>query len=178
VRSVEQLLIDALAELGLPGAGRLAEYPGVWVDVDGPDPARSPRSACASRGRTMHGFALNVTTDLTYMREHIVPCGIADRPVTSLARRASTSDARGGRRRRPAGRGAVVRWAASSARTWCGSTARRPLAPFSRGEGPGEPVHLAASHQRLEQAGVTDGLSIESRKPDWLRPKVQLGPRC
>jgi lipoyl synthase len=33
----------------------------------------------------MHGFALNVTTDLTYMREHIVPCGIADKPVTSLA---------------------------------------------------------------------------------------------
>ena len=33
----------------------------------------------------MHGFALNVTTDMTYMREHIVACGIADRPVTSLA---------------------------------------------------------------------------------------------
>ena len=32
----------------------------------------------------MHGFALNVATDLTYMREHIVACGIPDRPVTSL----------------------------------------------------------------------------------------------
>ena len=37
-----------------------------------------------SHGRTMHGFALNVTTDMTYLREHIVPCGIGDRPVTSL----------------------------------------------------------------------------------------------
>lgn len=38
-----------------------------------------------SRGRTMHGFALNVSTDLRYMRDHIVPCGIAEYPVTSLA---------------------------------------------------------------------------------------------
>ena len=48
VHGVEQLLIDALAELGLPGAGRLAEYPGVWVDVDGPTRARSRRSGSAS----------------------------------------------------------------------------------------------------------------------------------
>ena len=46
-----------------------------------------------------------------------------------------------------------------------------------RGEGPGEKVTFRPrSHDRLEQAGVTDGLSIETRKPDWLRPKVQLGP--
>jgi len=51
------------------------------------------------------------------------------------------------------------------------------LTPFSRGEGPGEAITFRPprSHARLEQAGVTGGLSIESRKPDWLRPKVRLG---
>ena len=54
-----------------------------------PEPT-DERKICAigvrlKKGRTMHGFALNVTTDLTYMREHIVPCGIGDKPVTSLA---------------------------------------------------------------------------------------------
>ena len=47
VRAVEQLLIDTLVELGLPTAGRLTEYPGVWVDAAGRRAsARSPPSAC------------------------------------------------------------------------------------------------------------------------------------
>jgi lipoic acid synthetase len=79
VHAVEQLVIDALADLGLPDAGRVDDYPGVWVDG---------RKICAigvriSRGRSMHGFALNVDPDMA-MFGHIVPCGIADRPVTSL----------------------------------------------------------------------------------------------
>ncbi len=85
VASVEQLVIDACAELGLAGLGRLHGYPGVWVHADGPQ----PRKICAigvrrSRGRTMHGFALNVDPDLSWF-DHIVPCGIADKGVTSLA---------------------------------------------------------------------------------------------
>jgi lipoic acid synthetase len=46
------------------------------------------------------------------------------------------------------------------------------LSPFSRGLGPGEPVRLSS---RLAAAGVTDGLAISARKPDWLRTKVALG---
>src|SRR5690606_15451771 len=85
VCSVEALIIDVLADLGLPGAGRLPGFPGVWIDPDSSD----PRKICAigvrlSRGRTMHGFALNVDPDLA-MFGHIVPCGIADKGVTSLA---------------------------------------------------------------------------------------------
>ena len=85
VHTVEQVLIDAMADLGLPGTGRLRGYPGVWVDPDGP----SPRKVAAigvrlSRGRTMHGFALNVSTDLS-MFGHIIPCGIVGKAVTSLA---------------------------------------------------------------------------------------------
>jgi lipoic acid synthetase len=94
VHRVEQVIIDALVALGVPVAtvGRLAGYPGVWVGIDGTGPggtgAGAPRKICAigvraSRGRTMHGFALNVRPDLG-MFEHIVPCGIADKAVTSL----------------------------------------------------------------------------------------------
>jgi lipoic acid synthetase len=172
VRNVEQLVIDTLAELGVT-AGRLNEYPGVWVDPDGPN----PRKICAigvrlKRGRTMHGFALNVAPDLTYMREHIVACGIADRPVTSLAEEGvhvpmrDVVDI--------VGRLAAARWGAASERqdvAW----RHRPddLSLFSRGQGPGQPVRLVS---RLAAAGVTSGLSIESRKPEWLRPKVHHGP--
>ena len=75
VHSVEQLVIDVCADLGLAGAGRLAGFPGVWVDAD-----RAARKVCAigvrrSRGRTMHGFALNVDPDLSWF-DRIVPCGI------------------------------------------------------------------------------------------------------
>ena len=90
VRQVEEVVIGALVSLGLAptSVGRLPGYPGVWVGLDEEDPARGPRKIGAvgvrtSRGRTTHGFALNVDCDLA-MFGHIVPCGIADRPVTSL----------------------------------------------------------------------------------------------
>ena len=84
VHEVEQAVIDALARVGLPAVGRLDGYPGVWVEPEGP----RPRKICAigarhSRQRTMHGFALNVNPDLT-MFNHIVPCGITGKDVTSL----------------------------------------------------------------------------------------------
>src|SRR5205085_5044856 len=81
VHSVEQLVIDVCADLGLAGAGRRPGFPGVWVD--------GQRKLCAigvrrSRGRTMHGFALNVDPDLSWF-DRIVPCGIDGCQVTSLA---------------------------------------------------------------------------------------------
>lgn len=177
VRSVEQLLIDALGELGVPDAGRLSEYPGVWVDVSGPEPRKiAAIGVRLAKGRTMHGFALNVTTDLTYMREHIVACGIADRPVTSLAEEGVDVPLRDVVD--VVARLAAERWGSGATERQDVVWQQRPddLAPFSRGEGAGEPVTFRPrSHARLEQAGVADGLSIESRKPDWLRPKVQLG---
>ena len=85
VRSVEQLVIDVLADVGLPGAGRLPDHPGVWVGVGTDDPRKiAAIGVRLTRGRTMHGFALNVDPDLAYFG-HIVPCGIPDKGVTSLA---------------------------------------------------------------------------------------------
>jgi lipoic acid synthetase len=173
VRNVEQLIIDALAELGVH-AGRLTEYPGVWVDPDGPN----PRKICAigvrlKKGRTMHGFALNVATDLTYMREHIVACGIADRPVTSLSEEGVDVPMR--EVVDIVARLAEERWGDGTAERQDVAWRHRPddLSLFSRGRGPGEPVRLVS---RLAAAGVTSGLAIESRKPEWLRPKVHHGP--
>jgi lipoic acid synthetase len=178
VRGVEDLLIESLAELGLPGTGRLPEYPGVWVDADGPNPRKiAAIGVRLARGRTMHGFALNITTDMTYLREHIVACGIADRPVTSLVEEGI--DATMQQVADVIARRAASRWAGGADERQDVAWQQRlaDLTPFSRGMGPGETVtYRPRSHARLDQAGVTEGLSIESRKPEWLRPKVQLGP--
>ena len=129
VRSVEQLLIDALADLGLPGAGRLREYPGVWVDPDGDDPRKiAAIGVRLTRGRSMHGFALNVDPDLRYWG-YIVPCGIPDKRVTSLADEGiDVTHARGRRRGRRPGRGAVGRRRDGGRRR----PARRRVAPPAR----------------------------------------------
>lgn len=85
LRTLEEAIIQTLAEYGIP-AGRYPGYTGVWLDPDN-DKARK---ICAmgvrcSRWVTMHGFAFNVNSDLDYFK-NIVPCGIDDKDVTSMAR--------------------------------------------------------------------------------------------
>jgi lipoyl(octanoyl) transferase len=84
MRALEEVIIRTIAHYGLEG-GRLPGSTGVWLDAD--DPLKA-RKICAmgvrcSRWITMHGFALNVNTDLNYFG-HIVPCGIGDKGVTSM----------------------------------------------------------------------------------------------
>jgi lipoic acid synthetase len=169
VHDLEQVVIDALADLGVD-AGRLPGYPGVWVDAL----TYHPRKIAAigvkvTNGKTMHGFGLNVDPDMA-MFGHIVPCGIADKDVTSLraegcdATMAEVVDAVVARATARWGTGGVDRHDV----VWRHDD--RDLAPFSRGEGPGSRLQ-----GRLDQAGVSDGLSISSRKPDWMRAKVRLG---
>jgi lipoyl(octanoyl) transferase len=84
LRSLEEVIILTLADYGLKGE-RSAGETGVWLD---PDVKIKARKICAmgvrcSRWVTMHGFALNVNTDLQYFNL-IVPCGIPDKQVTSL----------------------------------------------------------------------------------------------
>jgi lipoic acid synthetase len=80
VRALEDVLIATLADFGIT-AGRSEGYTGVWVG----DEKIAAIGVRVSRGRTRHGFALNVDPDLS-MFGHIVPCGIRDRGVTSMAK--------------------------------------------------------------------------------------------
>jgi lipoic acid synthetase len=196
VRDVEQVVIDTLQALGLHDVGRLRQYPGVWVAPNGAE----PRKICAigvrlTRGRTMHGFALNVAPDMRYLRDYIIPCGLAGMRVTSLAEEGMDVSLK-----------AVVdalvpiataRWGGDASRcerqdvAWRHDGSDRDLSAFSRGAGPGRPVRSAADHVagapvdtaqpvrllgRLAAAGVGGGVGLGERKPDWLRPRVRLGP--
>ena len=84
MRNLEEVIIRTIAHYGIDG-GRLPGATGVWLDADVKGKARK---ICAmgvrcSRWVTMHGFALNVNTDLRYF-DYIVPCGITDKTVTSI----------------------------------------------------------------------------------------------
>lgn len=85
MRNLEEVIIRTIGDFGLKGERSSGET-GVWLDVGKP----FARKICAmgvkaSRWVTMHGFALNVNTDLKYF-EYIIPCGIKDKAVTSLHR--------------------------------------------------------------------------------------------
>lgn len=84
LRELEEVIIRVMADYGLKGE-RSAGETGVWLDPGIPG---KERKICAmgvrcSRWVTMHGFALNVNTDLHYFN-HIIPCGIPNKQVTSL----------------------------------------------------------------------------------------------
>ena len=153
VCSVEQLVIDSLAEFGI-AAGRKHGYPGVWLDAD----TQRARKICAigvrvARGatarRTMHGFALNVDPDMRFMREHIVPCGIGEWPVTSLREEGCSATLR--EVADVVARLATQRWGADE----------------------------SAAADRADVAWEYEpdvvGMQINERKPEWLRPHVQHG---
>jgi lipoic acid synthetase len=169
VHRIEDFVIAILEELGVRGAGRLFGYPGVWLDPESDD----PRKICAigvrvSKGRSMHGFALNVTTDLS-MFSHIVPCGIADKNVTSLANEGidvTLAD--------------VVEIATRLAPDFFagGEEAeldeQRAVAPSVASV----PVNFSrALDRRLAAAGVDPnaGHGMRERKPEWLRVEAKMG---
>ncbi len=197
VGGVAQVLIDALADLGLPGCGFDPDQPGVWVNphgLDGPPRKIAAIGVKLTRGRSMHGFALNVSDEPLPFFAGIVPCGISDRAVTTLASEGVVVTMKD----------VVDAVVARAAQHWGQAGADRAdvvwrvrpedLAPFSRGLGAGEPVRSQTRAgesvrsqtragepvrttgrlgARLAQAGVGDGLSISTRKPEWLRPKVR-----
>jgi lipoyl(octanoyl) transferase len=84
MRLLEEAVIQTLAEFNL-SSGRIKGLTGVWLDVDD---SKKARKICAlgvktSRWVTLHGFALNVNTDLSYF-DKMIPCGINDKAVTSM----------------------------------------------------------------------------------------------
>lgn len=194
VHNIEQIVIDAVATFGL-SCGRLEGEPGVWVDPDG----ASPRKLAAvgvrlSRGRSMHGFALNVSPNMEWF-EHIVPCGISDKSVTSLKAEGidvsmvDVVDAIVEAASHNLGFKSLERQDVA----W--RHAENDLSAFSRGFGPGdvvkptEPSSVANNSVtknsaadagvavrlkgRLADAGVTGGIQITERKPAWMRVKLR-----
>lgn len=90
LRELEEVIILTLAEFGITCA-RSAGETGVWIE---PGVKGKERKICAmgircSRWITMHGFALNVNTDLSYFN-NIIPCGIVDKQVTSMQKELGT----------------------------------------------------------------------------------------
>ena len=170
VHTIEQIIIEALADVGLAGATRADRYPGVWIG----DRKIAAVGVRISKGRSMHGFALNVDPDLG-MFANIVPCGIRDRGVTSI--KAEGVDA-------PM-RDVVEAVVARAADYWSSGPVERQdsawhvapsdLSAFTQAaaEG-GAPVRLLG---RLNQAGVnTDtAVAIADRKPEWMRVKARMG---
>jgi lipoic acid synthetase len=188
VRSVEQLLIDALSDLGVIEIGRLDRHPGLWIEPD----SSTPRKVAAigvrlSRARSMHGFAVNVDPDLS-MFDHIVPCGIREFGVTSLRAEGYQFDMRGVVE--AVARRAADRWGTDSgdfsAVVWRRDRTDEDLSAFSRGHGPGDLVKYSASGTqrdgtslrlagRLAEAGVAEGHALVEPKPEWMRARVRLG---
>jgi lipoic acid synthetase len=170
VHRLEEIVIRTLADLGLPGAERAIEYPGVWIDANGPRARKVAAIGVRTvrgedgRRRTLHGVALNVECDLA-MFEHIVPCGIADRGVTSLrlegieASIAEVTEAFIVRATEVFGHSAIERQDVVSGPTSPQVAIERPLV------------------RRLRQAGVSPeaALPIAERKPPWLRVPVRMG---
>jgi lipoic acid synthetase len=173
VHRLEEVVIATLADLGLSGATTEDEYPGVWLQAGSPNArkiaaigVRTLRTGTGRR-RTLHGVALNVTSDLA-MFGHIVPCGIADRGVTSL--RAEGIDV---------AFGAVVDAfiARATAVFGAGSAERYDVL-----QGPADLPGVSAVGERpllrrLRQAGVApeEGIDIGQRKPEWIRVPVRIG---
>ncbi len=181
VRDVEQVVIGSLVSIGIPAdrVGRLPGFPGVWVGLGDSAGMPGPRKIASvgvrtSRGRTTHGFALNVSTDLA-MFDRIVPCGISDHPVTSLAAEGYNlpmSD--------------VVDAVIGSARAVWGPVDDRQRVTDGRRGSPDRPVPVTLGRtaaagspleRRLQRSGVDPaaGLPLAARKPDWLRVTARMG---
>ena len=178
VHSVEQLIIDALTELGLPNCGRIAKYPGVWVDPNG----NSPRKIAAigvrlSRGRSMHGFAINVKPDMSYF-EAIVPCGIKEMEVTSLHQEGLNLNLK--EVTDVISELAAARW--SEGRMDRSDVAWRirsqDLSPFTRGEGPGKrKLNVGSANYSPTKSESLTATKVQlKRKPEWMKVKAQFGP--
>ena len=203
VHRIEQLVIDVLADLGLPGAGRLDRYPGVWVGAE----SGSPRKICAigvrvDRGRSMHGFALNVDPDLS-MFDHIIPCGIPDKAVTSMAAEGLRVSMRQVVQAVSARAAAAFSFGDALGReleqqeaSWRTPVPVSPAVPLPLPGGEALPRATSPSRartvtedgrpgpaptaleRRLRGAGVdpATGIAFRDRKPDFVLAPVRIGP--
>jgi lipoic acid synthetase len=143
IRRLEDVLVAALDDLGVP-AGRNPGYTGVWVG----DEKIAAIGVRVARGRTRHGFALNVDPDLS-MFGHIVPCGIRDRGVTSIARVLG----------RPVPMHAVV---------------DRVVARFAEAFGAGVARHDVSWERPATSDAGEVFVELGRRRPEWMRVRARF----
>ena len=152
------------------GIGRLDGHPGVWVGIQTSSPAKIAAvgvrvERIAGKRRTLHGVALNVTNDLALF-DAIVPCGLPNRPVTSLRTLGVDHSLRAIEDR--------------LAMEICSAIDDdRPIDTVSVRTVTSAPVDTVVEpmmNRRLRAAGVVpeNGLPLKSRKPEWLRVPVQF----
>jgi len=143
IRRLEEVLIAVCRDFGI-SAQRSRGYTGVWVG----DEKVAAIGVRVSRGRTRHGFALNVDPDLS-MFEHIVPCGIRDRGVTSMARLLG----------RPVAMESVV---------------DRVVVRFGEVFGGGDPADRqdVAWHRPARDEGVA--VALTRKRPEWMRVRAHF----
>ena len=184
VESLEDLLIDVLGDLGLGGAGRLERHRGVWLDAGGVRPRKiAAIGVRVRRGRTLHGFALNVDPDLEWFGR-IVPCGIREHPVTSLVAEGvavTMPEVVDATAARAAERWGTAGWDRADVAATAG---RRRVAAAP------EPDHAAGTVPAAEDPGPRQSAAIPvtavtrapetpgagGRKPSWMRVVARTGP--
>ena len=187
VESLEGLLIEVLDDLGLAGAGRLERHRGVWLD---PGAAR-PRKIAAigvrvRRGRTLHGFSLNVDPDLSWF-DRIVPCGIREHPVTSLAAEgvaATMAEVVDAVATRATQRWGAAGWDRADVAAPTGGHRLRVTAPApgdvaGAAPAPEDPASGVARPVAIPIAGASRPQEIPAagdRKPPWMRVVARTGP--
>ena len=177
---------------GCDDVGRQDGCPGVWVAAEHAPQARKIAAIGVriERGRSLHGVALNVATDMDWFG-HIVPCGITDKGVTSLAAEGVDVDLRA----------AVDAFVAAFERHWqpgVGRAQRRGVAlrrgrpgtvqPRRRPRWPTGGANAARGVDRRQatarrcdcwvawpRPGCREAVAITDRKPDWMRAPVRHG---
>ena len=166
IRKLESVLVAVLADFGID-AGVIPKLTGVWVG----DEKIAAIGVRVARGRTRHGFALNVDPDLA-MFGHIVPCGIRDRGVTSMAKVLGAA---------PDMPAVVDRVVARFASAFEMPAVDRQdvafrisfddLAPFTRDAAGDAPVRLLG---RLAAAGVEPEVDPAARRPEWMKVRAHF----
>ena len=151
VRTLEDVVIDTLAQFGID-AQRVPRLTGVWVG----DEKIAAIGVRIARGRTRHGLALNVSPDLG-MFAHIVPCGIRDRGVTSMAALLGTA---------PEMRAVVDALTASFARHFAYDEIDMQAT---------SPARFGVSHRDTAPIGDAKTTTVRIERPPWMRVKADLG---